>query len=533
MAIGNNKRKKFRQRILLMVATILFMTMSLSAHAADMKILSTIVFDGDVYIYIRGISELQQDSVVQIGNNVCQKEQLVFASMADSGISIHTLVLIDNSKSIPKERHADIRAILEELVSSAGENEQFKIGVFSDQISYLCDYTNNKEDLINVIEGIDYNDQDTYMSDVLYDVISELRLEDTNAYTRILIFADGADDNAIGFTNDEVRSFVGKNAYPVYTIGIPTKNNSSKLEVMFSFSRASGSEYFLLDGSISNEEIVSCLTKDRSGICLKISPDESLKDGSNKKILLKLISTGGGVELTTDVDMPFGSVITEMSDQEEKIEDEEEEKDTELPVLKPSEEINNDKKENTTEKIFVLVIVPSVIVVLAALVVAVLIVKHKRKKPQSIPVQDDVISTSVSGMTEIGEKTIIEGVRTYTDDARELWEKPADNYLVLKNLDNTNIMMKVPIIDKVHIGRSETQDIVIENDKKVSRAHCEIILRGELLYIADCNSANGTFYEGVRIYDETPIVSGGKIIIGAHRYCIELVKQSRGREIDT
>ena len=278
-----SKKKNFLQRMLLVMTTVLFMITPIYVQAAETKILSTLVFDGDIYIYIRGVSELQQDSVVQIGNHICQREQISLASMSDSGISIRTLVLIDNSKSIPVEYHDEIRSILEGLISSSAENEQFRIGIFSDSINYLCEYSNNKENLNSVIQGITYNDQNTYLSDSLYNVISELKEEETNVYTRLLIFADGADDNTIGFTNDEVRSYIADNAYPVYTVGIPAKNNASKLEIMFSFSRATNAEYFLLDGNIQNEEIISSLSSDRSGICLKISPEESLKDGSTKK----------------------------------------------------------------------------------------------------------------------------------------------------------------------------------------------------------------------------------------------------------
>lgn len=517
-----SKKKNFLQRMLLVMTTVLFMITPIYVQAAETKILSTLVFDGDIYIYIRGVSELQQDSVVQIGNHICQREQISLASMSDSGISIRTLVLIDNSKSIPVEYHDEIRSILEGLISSSAENEQFRIGIFSDSINYLCEYSNNKENLNSVIQGITYNDQNTYLSDSLYNVISELKEEETNVYTRLLIFADGADDNTIGFTNDEVRSYIADNAYPVYTVGIPAKNNASKLEIMFSFSRATNAEYFLLDGNIQNEEIISSLSSDRSGICLKISPEESLKDGSTKKILLKLKSAEGDTELTASVNMPFGSGITETPEVDEEPE---EEPDTGLPMLQPRIKTEERQENDTSGKVSVLLII---LITGAALIISaavILIVLHKKKKQKDILIQNSPVPVKAENATETGDETIISGMGADIDDARGLWKESSANYLILQNLDNTNIMMKVPIVDRVRIGRGKTQDIVIENDKKVSREHCVIILRGELMYITDCNSSNGTFYEGVTVYDETPIVSGGKIGIGAHWYRVELVRQ--------
>ena len=61
MRVKNIKRKSFRQRIFLITAIMIFMAMPLYVHAADLKILSTVVFDGNIYIYIRGIAELNRD----------------------------------------------------------------------------------------------------------------------------------------------------------------------------------------------------------------------------------------------------------------------------------------------------------------------------------------------------------------------------------------------------------------------------------------------------------------------------------------
>lgn len=519
-----SERKGNGLKIWLAAATAFFMMLPLPVRAEEAKILSTTVFDGDIYIYIRGITQLQQDSVVQIGNQVCQKEQLAFAELSDPGISRRSLVLIDNSKSIPDGKHEDIQDILYQLVSSSADNEQFKIGVFSDQITYLCDYTNDKEALNGAIAELTYNDQNTYLSDVLYHVISELKQENTGAYTRLLVFADGADDNAIGYPNDEVRSYIVENGYPVYSVGIPAKNNESKLEIMFSFSRASDSEYFLLDGSMSNEEIVSGLTADQNGICLKITPEESLKDGSNKSILLKLNTSAGSVELTANADMPFGTKMEEMPEVEKP--EEEEKKGVELPVLKPSEESTGDVEEDTAQKLPIGLMISLIVVILAAVTAAVIFAQRKKKKPEETILQDNPSPVDTDAMEESYDDTIYNDPKLYNDDAKGLWKKAAaGNYLVLRNLDNPSIVLQVPIVDKIRIGRRKPADLLIEDDGKVSKLHCEIILRGDLLYIMDCNSTNGTFYEGVRIYSETPIVSRGKIEIGAHQYRVELIRQ--------
>lgn len=94
-------------------------------------------------------------------------------------------------------------------------------------------------------------------------------------------------------------------------------------------------------------------------------------------------------------------------------------------------------------------------------------------------------------------------------------------YLELSDVMGGN-KYKAVFDDKVLIGR-ENGDIVI-NDNKISREHCLIRRKGELMYISDLNSKNGTYYDGSRVFEEMPIISGGYVQIGSVRYRIRLIK---------
>lgn len=521
----NTKRKKFKRMYSiwpLFLAVITFvMTISFPVYAEGTQIIGTVVHEGNIYVYIRGISEAKSDSVIQIGNAICPSEQIAVAKFSDLGMSIRTIVLIDNSKSIPDKNHADIQEILSGIISDSVENEQFKIGTISNEITWQCDYTSNHETLNSVIDELVYSDQDTYLSDILYEVISELRQENTYACTRILVISDGADDKSIGYTNEEVRSLIEENAYLVYSVGIPAKNNFKELETMFSFSRASKARYFLLDGNVSNEEIVNKLLLDQSGICLKITPDESLKDGNSKNILLKLNTSEGSIELVTHAEMPFGTGITEpeKKEEEEKISTEEG-----LPTLSVSSSREAEKRENAESFPWIaLGMGAAIVLILGTLIFALrkkktFAEKDEKKDEDNLPRKSTVPSKKTA-------ETQIAASGTDDDGAEGLW---TGHYLILKNLDNPNLVYKVPIQDEIHIGR-EYGKILIDDDE-VSRKHCVIILRGDLLYIKDTGtndrgSQNGTYYEGVRVYEETPIVSGGKIKIGRCNYRVDLVEE--------
>ena len=147
--------------------------------AADVKILETNVYEDDIYIYVKGISEVSSDTVIQIGNTTCRSEQISASTFEQMNPYMRTVILVDNSKSIPEKNHADIQEILKGIISNSRKNEQIKIGTFSRETAYLCDYTSDHVILENVINNISYNDQDTYLSDVLYHTISELKTDDT------------------------------------------------------------------------------------------------------------------------------------------------------------------------------------------------------------------------------------------------------------------------------------------------------------------------------------------------------------------
>ena len=53
---------------------------------------------------------------------------------------------------------------------------------------------------------------------------------------------------------------------------------------------------------------------------------------------------------------------------------------------------------------------------------------------------------------------------------------------------------------------------------------CEIIKKGELYYLNDLRSSNGTVYGGAPVHSETPIMDGGILEIGQQKFSIHFIK---------
>lgn len=511
---------------ILMGWCLLFFCMPMFVKAADEKVVSAITGEDAVYFYLQGISEIQSGSFVQIGNVICTEGEVSIAKLSEMTPPMRTIILLDNSKSIPVSSYETIKEILLNITEGALEQEEIKIGVMSDQINYLCDYTSDKEALKQIIVNVEYNDQDTYLSDVLYEQILELNQEDTGIFTRIIIVADGADDKAIGYTNEEVRQLIGNNPYPVYTLGIPNKNNENQLETLFSFSRAAGADSFLLDGNTEITEIINSLLKDQGNICIRVIPDASLLDGSEKSVLLKLKTAEGEISLTTSARMPFGNGSMRQQEEESAVEESEEDSEKEkvteevpiLPVINVEEE-----PEESSMGLIIGMIIGVAVILLLAITIILIIVKRKKRVAASYTAMTDSWKMEKKDETELvesDEATEIMGIYENDDRVVGLWKQ---KYIYMKCVEDESIMFKIPAKDVIRIGRQDC-DINLE-DKKVSRKHCEIILRGNMLYIKDLGSANGTIYQELKIYDETPVVSGGIVQIGLYHYSVELIEE--------
>lgn len=187
-----------------------------------------------------------------------------------------------------------------------------------------------------------------------------------------------------------------------------------------------------------------------------------------------------------------------------------------LPVL------GKGREEETTEDPWFWVLPATLFAVGVGFAVGVvLLVGRKKKKGRTLQVPE------VPAMPEepVGMRSeTVMNQEAAPDDAKGLWNRPVPTqFLVLRRTDNLGLVFRAPIRDVVRIGRLGTQDIVL-TDPKVSKRHCEVILRGNLLYAKDCNSTNKTFYRGMQIYEETPITIGGILKIGDYEYCVDLVQ---------
>ena len=80
-------------------------------------------------------------------------------------------------------------------------------------------------------------------------------------------------------------------------------------------------------------------------------------------------------------------------------------------------------------------------------------------------------------------------------------------------------------VDKTTIGRVEDNVFQIP-EPSVSSHHCEILLRGNDVVVKDLNSTNGTFINGEKVSDESPLKPGQILRLGQIEMRLETEAQA-------
>lgn len=482
------------------------MISSVALAGSQALIIETYTGNSDISVYIKGTEVSEGGVNVQIATT--EADGIEIQSVSELEIPMQTMVLVDNSISISSKNREKIAEFLQNLISDRMGNEEICIATFSEDISVLADYTSDYGTLKKAVEGIAYQDQETYLTDVLYDLIAlEYSQGTEDVYRRIIIVSDGVDNKSLGYTKDELYSLLKDTQIPIYTIGCVNGKNNDELESMFALSRTTLVDYFLLDEIEDTLDITSILNQDRTIMKLTITPSVEVMDGSKKAVKIILPSD---TILTAEVMMPQNLYVK----QPEETPSEQE------SAVQPEPEVVIEKTESKSNYL-----VPVLAgIVMAAIIVAVvfvlLIVKKKKsgkaefetidenvlnelnKKPGSIDEKTEMIKGPDLGGKEDGDTVIILG----NDDTC---------YVVLTDIKSPAKSFQAPLNNSIIVGRKkELCDIALDYEKSVSGKHCEISVKAGRFYVKDLQSANGTYLNDSRILTETEIFSGNKLKLG-------------------
>lgn len=469
-------------------------------------ILETYTGDANISVYIKGVELSEGEVSVQIATTEASKVNV--QSISELDVPMQTLIMIDNSLSISSNDRIKIAEFLQNVISDRLNNEEICIATFSEEINVLADYTSDYGTLKKAVDSITYQDQETYLTDVLYDLITEKYVQSTeDVYCRIIVVSDGVDNKSLGYTKDELYLLLKDTQMPIYTIGCVNGKNNDELENMFALSRATFANYFLLDEVEDTLDITSVLNQDRAITKLSITPSVEAMDGSKKAV--KIIFSDGTV-LTTEVTMPQ-QVYVSQAEEAPYVEEVVAEEETEVVV----------ETEKADFNYLILIIAGVVVAAVIAVVLVVLLVTKKRKSSQSTfeTIDETILNELNQNVSGFNEKTEMLGVfneRDRGDGSTVIILDQGTTYqVVLTDLNSPAKSFQVPLNKTIIVGRKkELCDIALDYEKSVSGKHCEITVRDGRFFIKDLQSSNGTYLNGSKVLTESEIFSGNKLKLG-------------------
>ena len=482
---------------------VLFLGKSGVVYAApEYKLLQIDVVGDQVIAYFES-SNIPNEAAFKIAQTPCEKIEVT--GMGEQPFGYHTIILVDNSLSVTDENRELFLEILREYMREKPEEELISLAIYGEDIQFLAEKASGTEELLAAVDMIDQQNRDTYLTDVMYELLDSLEVGEL---TRFIIISDGVDNKSIGITKEELMEKLKENRHPVFTVGHIYHNNEEQLENMFAISRATNGKEILLDKAENMSSVVSTL-QDVKNICrVTVDIPKEMCDGSSKSVLFTFNSGGETSEVRADIRMPFTIKEPEPEPEPEPALEPEPE-----PMVEPIEE--TELIEDTgTGNLFLTG--AAVVVIILAVAVLVISKRKKKEKPSpkaQMPTPPQKIDAPVEETTMLG---------TESEDS----QLPVGGkcLLVLQDRNETSRIFRFPMKQKVVVGRNvDKVNIAIDYNRTVSGQHCEIYIKGGRCYIKDLASANKTRVNGHIIAAETEIATGAVISLGTAEFDVQIM----------
>lgn len=477
----------------IVTAALMVLAVTFVAYAAgDAAIMEQYVTEDSVLLYVNHVGE-NLTAVARIGTEATGSADLVKADE----LSIVTWLLVDNSVSISSNDREKTKQVLSDLVAGRASNEKFNLCTYhDDKLEILVQDSQNYADLKGQIDALEYVNQETFLTDVLNELLDIEKVREEPEYVRVVVISDGVDNNPGGLTREELNQRLKEQRVPVYTLGCQNKGNDQLLKEMYSLSRHTNAQSWSLSELSDTLSVTQAMSGDELPVRATVAIPEKLQDGTPKGVQLTF---SDGTVVETQVLMPFGS-ITDPATAEKPP----------TPAVDPKPEpelISEPEQKSFFEENFTLVVAVPAVAAAAAVGLIVFFLLRKKKEKEKIQVVDPNLMDMGADETDIAEPG-------GGGDTAILVNNDSQLTLILTDRANPSRHFESPLRGKVTIGRSSGNQIVLDYEKSVSGTHCEIFVDGNIFKIRDLRSKNGTYVDGMRVGDVAEISNGSTIKLG-------------------
>ncbi len=477
-----------------------------------------------------------QDVKILFGANEMEANDV--KTLQEEGTPVSYRCVVDVSGSMSQDRIDEAKTIIKDLAAKKKPGDTISITTMGNEL-VSTPFLSDPAEIGAAADALTLTKEDT---NLYYGIVQELEaLKTSNDVARkrcLLIFSDGADDQATGITQGEAETAVRESHIPVFTVALlknaDNENDREMAKILGSFARmSSGGKHFAPALSDGTDETIAASIADAVNSSLVVSSDLTDCDVSGKEVALKIsVSDAAGETAEDSVNVPE-SDIKIIRQEVEKLEAK-----TPEPVPEPETEVVEEPQEQTIlglpAKTFYLIIV---IVVIAAVLVFLLLLLFLRKKKQAQPEESSV--TQFGGEMQFGggmqgglSKTqgAVDGKgfgnsQTVSLDsaAKEASAKSGGKpcqitlFRMGKGEEKT---FELSLTDQITIGRSASKSSLPISDTALSGLHCSLLKKDGMIMIKDEGSTNGTFVNGVPIEGNFELHQDDIILLGSYEYRI-------------
>ncbi|MCM1537743.1 MAG: VWA domain-containing protein [bacterium] len=502
--------------------------------------------EGILSVYVQKSGEETPDAgnvAVEIGNIQLPVLDVEQVRIAEEPVTYYCLV--DVSGSMGQARIDSVKEMLQQLIGRMKDGDNMVIATIADNLD-VSDYLSGKEQLSALVEQIEGTMQDTNLYYAIQNAVQSLTSrQEVNRKRCMIIFSDGADEQANGITKDEALKTVEEADIPIYTVAMLKQNASdAQLEaakILGNFARISAGGLHLVPAleGYGYDEIMERI--------------HSAMDSTSYRIVCELKDvplTGSTVEIRTIWRLEDGSEgidreevfantladfivytpqeieIPEQEETEPESADEEYAEDVsggETEGAEESEENGGNAEEGNSMVLIVSLLIAAVVVFA---VVIVLLIVNKKKKRRA---QEAEMHKRQESAESVQREAAPERVQNIQPSAPMPAapppvipepEKMPEKYVRLIRLGvKTNVVIDMNVAGPCMIGHSSAKsNYVITDDKSVSSRHCSLIYKNKHIYIKDEGSSNGTYVNGVAICGEYMLNEDDVVSIGNYKY---------------
>lgn len=458
------------------------------------------VMEHNAVLYLQGVSSTD-GMQAQVGNTAAEITEIKAMNALET--PVHTTIILDNSYSIPSAQRPLVQEILEDLIGNRLPGEQFSIATISQTVTYLCQGQTDYLTLKEAVENIEYQNQETKLTDCVYEILQGLREQENGILQRVVLITDGVDNQQIGYTREELGALIQDCGYPLYTIGCSNKTagGNEQLQNLFALSRLTAGQSFYLGEEQDANAIAGAIAAWNGAVRVTVALPEDVCDGSKRMVR---VTESGGDEFVAELVMPFADVSAVQTPE---------------ATQAPGQQTPVEAEEPASPRLPAWLL-PAVIAALAAagLIALLVVVLLRRKKKDRFEYNEGPAAepSMADAPTELDDKTEMMDADPSDDGKTDmLWDEPPQRRLILADVRDPMVRFEAPLNGRVKIGRNPGQcQIVVKNDPKVSRLQCEVYQDGGGVMLCNQSESNITKLNGSTVQTPQELHSGDVITMG-------------------